>query len=76
MAAEVIQVPVRGGAEPQPGAAGSAHQFHRVPADLHTVIMAAAAAGDAVGPGGDVLKLREKFVHNDIVGECLRLAAV
>ncbi len=38
--------------------------------------MAAAAAGDTVGPGGDVLEFREEFVHDHIVGEGLRLAAV
>ena len=59
MAAEIVQIPVGGGAEPQAGAAVPACQLHRVPADLHAVIVAAATAGDTVGPGGDVLELRE-----------------
>ena len=58
VAAEIVQIPVGGGAEPQAGAAVPACQLHRVPADLHAVIVAAAAAGDTVGPGGDVLELR------------------
>ena len=71
VAAEIVQVPVRGGRDPKLGPAVPADEIHGAAADLHTVPSAAAGAGDSIRPGGDILQLRQDLVHDDVVHKCL-----
>ena len=67
VAAKVVQIPVRGSGNAQLGAAVPADKVHGGAADFHTVAAAAAAAGDTLFPGGNVLELREHLIHDDVV---------
>lgn len=72
LAAQAVQILVGGGGQTQLAAAVLAAQVHGVPVDLDAVAGAAAAAADAA-PGGDVLQLRQHLIHNNVVGEGLRV---
>ena len=72
LAAQAVQILVGGGGQTQLAAAVLAAQVHGVPVDLDAIAGAAAAAADAA-PGGDVLQLRQHLIHNNVVGEGLRV---
>ena len=71
VAAQIVQIPVCGSGNAKLCTAVPADQIHRGTADLHSVAVAAAAAGNAVLAGGDVLELREDFVHDDVIDKSL-----
>ena len=72
LAAQAVQILVGGGGQTQLAAAVLAAQVHGVPVDLDAIAGAAAAAADAA-PGGNVLQLRQHLIHNNVVGEGLRV---